>query len=202
MRDVAILGLSANPITLGHEVVALAVRAQTQMDVWLMPCYKHRFGKEVAESCYRVDMCGFVAAKQGFQVCLDEIRRKSNGSAYDTFHFLKKENPDCNFHLVIGTDNAERISEWDQGERFIEENPCIVVTRPDPLAGFTQVLGAPWYFQSFHKFVEVHFPVSSSEVRKAIRDKNYDYARGNVDCKVWKYIQENRLYGYEPCPIT
>ncbi|MCI0570479.1 MAG: nicotinate-nicotinamide nucleotide adenylyltransferase, partial [Myxococcaceae bacterium] len=56
--EVAILGGSFNPPHVGHLLAAHFVRATQAVDeVWLMPSFRHPFGKALAPFEHRLAMC-------------------------------------------------------------------------------------------------------------------------------------------------
>ena len=56
--QVALLGGSFNPPHVGHLLAAQYVRATQGVDeVWLMPAYRHPFGKALESFEHRVRMC-------------------------------------------------------------------------------------------------------------------------------------------------
>jgi len=177
-------------------VVALAVHAETGFQVWFMPCYAHRFGKEMAAPAYRLKMCELITRSFGshwFKTSPFEIEQKHNGSTYELFDLLKDQHKETHrFHLVMGMDNWLKIEEWDRGMKLVTENPVILLRRP----GYSEA-GKIRDRTDHLKLVDLHFPgASSTSIRDAIREKNYLFARRQVYSEVWDFVRSNGLYGY------
>lgn len=191
-NNVALLGGGFDPISLGHEHMAQLSYKHTGYPVWLMPCYQHLFGKELASPKYRLDMVNLIAEQYEWAMAIDfEIRRKSSGSMYDTLQALRAQNSDIVFHLIIGTDNANRIFEWDQAESLIAKTPFIVILRPD----YQPELD--WFMQKPHTYIKQELITSSTAIRQAIEGGRYEEAKKDLNPKVWDYIVKNEIYGYE-----
>jgi nicotinate-nucleotide adenylyltransferase len=192
--DVALFGGAFDPITFGHMAVMMGVHSQTGFPVWVMPCYQHMFGKEMATPAQRFLMCGYACAALGTDDFIPfrfEIDQKHNGSTYDLLKVLKKEYTDHTFHLVIGTDNISTIlTKWDRGALLIKENPIIIADRP----GFEKADLAQAHPLSRH--ITVGFPSASSNVREAIANKDYPKAKRQVFWKVWQEIENQQIYGH------
>lgn len=190
--DIALLGGGFDPITLGHELMAKLVRNNTQFPVWVMPCFAHKFGKELAAPVHRLTMVDLVARQYSPWFCAFdyEIRNMSDGAMIDTLDALTIDYPDTKFHPCIGMDNANRIEEWQDWERLIVEYPFIVVGRGGVKAE------KDWFMKPPHRFIDNDLPISSTEVRTAIEEKRYRWASGTLNYAVWDYIKQHGLYGY------
>lgn len=192
-EPVIIFGGGFDPITTGHLRVAQTVHRETGFPIWAMPCYEHRWGKEMASPIHRMFMIKTVAAQHRpwLSMCDFEIKNKHNGSMYKTISMLREEHPNLDFHILIGMDNANKIKEWDRGEELADTVPFIVVSRP------TYEQETDWFLLPPHRYIEVDYDISSTSVREAIENGNHDWARANLDQLVWEYIQARKLYGYK-----
>ena len=90
---VATLGGAFDPITLGNIEVARYVlnTSKTFDEVWLLPCYGHMFGKEMASSEQRVAMCKLAIHDPRIKVCEYEITNQLSGETYQTVKLLLEE---------------------------------------------------------------------------------------------------------------
>ena len=190
--DVALFGGAFDPITIAHEMVALATYATTGFKFWFMPCFNHLFGKEMASPQHRLAMCYRVKDDLGdwCEVSNFEIEKKHNGSTYDLLTLLKEEHPEFKFHLVMGTDNYNEVREkWHRGQDLIKENPIIVIGRGN--SEITALMGD-------NLFVDLNFSCSASEVRGFVEKGDYRMAARLVKYRVMNYIEDCRLYGWTP----
>lgn len=197
-KHVAIVGISANPVHYGH-LALLDAAADTGYfnEVWLMPCYGHKFGKELAIPEHRLKMCELAIEGKGdrYKVSDFEIKIKSNGVAYDTVRALQMTHPGVKFHWVIGMDNANVIEKWAFSEELRKLIPFWVFPRkgvePDPKV--------TWYKEGHHTYVNyIHLPAcAATDVRKLIADKDLTSACQLLPMKVYHYINLHNLYARE-----
>ena len=75
---VAIFGGSFNPPHLAHQMAALYVLETAAVDeLWLVPAFRHPFGKALAPFADRLEMCELAAAALGTRVKVSAIERES-----------------------------------------------------------------------------------------------------------------------------
>jgi nicotinate-nucleotide adenylyltransferase len=192
---VAIYGGGFDPTTLGHIAVASVVHEQTNMPIWMMPCYGHKFGKVLTEAHHRLKMIELVSETRKFIVPFPyEIYVKHTGSMYETLCRLSVVHPDKRFYLVMGMDNANLIQEWDQWEKLIAEYPCLIVRR------LNYPIKSEWWLEKPHNFLNLEVAMSATDFRQAIAEGNYEWAQKSVSPEVWQYIVENSLLGYKEKP--
>lgn len=193
-NKIALFGSGCNPIGLHHEKIAEEIWNQFKIKTWIMPCAQHRFEKnsELIDVHERWRMTCRACMKVPYIVPFDlEYRNGSNGSTFETLErFSSHLNPQI--VLVIGMDNANVIEEkWHRGKELIEKHPFIVVKRK----GIDQE--ANWFEKEPHKVIEVEIEGSSSQIRKAIREGDYETAEKMLNPEVWEYIRMESLYGYK-----
>ena len=178
---IALLGGSFNPPHVGHLMNACYVLATRGVDrVWLMPVFKHPFGKPLAPFSDRLRMCELAAARfaQVIEVSRVEADAPGGGRTIDTLEYLQKKHPEHQFALVIGTDILPETPQWKDFDRIEKLVEVIVV----PRAGFPseRAKGPPLP------------PVSSTEVREML-------ARGEdvsalIPREVLAYLAQRGLY--------
>lgn len=68
----------------------------------------------------------------GLRVWVDDIELHRDPPQYtiDTLDALKDREPECDFTLVIGSDNLVRFKGWKQAERILTEYGIVVYPRP------------------------------------------------------------------------
>jgi nicotinate-nucleotide adenylyltransferase len=182
MRETAILGGSFNPPHVAHVMAAYwALATQGVSEVWLLPSFRHPFGKELAPFEDRVRMCELAAAPvRGLHVCTAEADLADDplvGYTARTLEHLVAKHPERRFALVVGADVLAETSKWYRFDRVTELARLVVVGR----AGHPGPGGAP------------ELPaVSSSEVRERLR-RGEDVS-ALVPLRVLEYLRERRLY--------
>lgn len=179
---IALYGGSFNPPHVGHLLVTSYVLATADIDeVWLMPSYRHPFGKELAPFVDRVEMCGRLAQlfRRGVAVTSVESEVPGEGRTVDTLEYLVERHPTCSFRLVIGSDILGDVPKWKAWDRVQELAPPLPVARGG------------------HPHVDAKGPempaVSSTEVRELIA-AGAAGAEKLVPRTVLEYVQARGLY--------
>lgn len=181
-KSVAILGGSFNPPHVAHLMAAYwALATQDVSEVWLLPAFRHPFGKVLAPFEDRVRMCELaVRPLRGAGVCTAERELADDplvGKTARTLEHLRSKHPTYRFALVVGADVLPDADKWYRWDRVQELARVLVVGRE----GYPPVAGAP------------SLPaVSSTLVRERIA-RGEDVS-GLVARRVREYIAEKGLY--------
>ena len=192
---IALLGGAFNPPTLGHIELAKHVIANTEMtEVWLLPCYGHRSGKELEDAMHRSKMCVIAAVgHRDIRACKYEIHKKMEGSTFDFLtDFLSNPSFEGDFRYIIGQDNANEFHTWHESEKLKELCKFIVVGR----TGYEDIDKDAWY----HKEPHIYLPWGSLEECSSTDARNHlkSYGRREyldiLDTNVHNYILRNDLY--------
>lgn len=186
---IALFGGSFNPPHVGHLLGALYVRAVADVDaVWLMPAFRHPFGKVLASFDDRVELCESLAALvDGVEVTRIEEDVESDGRTIHTVEHLKRCFPQHSFRLVIGTDILHEAHRWYEFDRLVQLAPLLVLGRSGHHAPADRFTNAT--------FVDaVPMPeVSSTEVRRRLASG--EDVSGLVPRPVIEIIEQRGLYG-------
>ena len=181
---IALYGGSFNPPHVGHLLVTAYVLATADVDeIWLMPAYRHPFGKELAPFVDRVAMCTRLSAifSHGVSVTSVEAEVPGAGRTVDTLEYLVGRYPQHSFRLVIGSDILDDTPKWKQWDRVQALAPPILVARGG------------------HRRPGVEGPempaVSSTEVRRLLASGAG--AEGQVPRSVLEYVRSRGLYRAE-----
>ena len=180
-RRVAVYGGSFDPPHLGHALsVAWALSAADIDEVWVVPTWKHAFGKTHGASFEeRLAMCELAFAPFRGVTLLD-IERELGGVSrtLDTLETLQGRHPDARFRLLVGADVLPTVDRWHRWDAIVRIAPPLVVGRD----GYPAPEGCP-----------ISIPnVSSTDVRAAL-DGSGDL-RGLVPSAVIAHIEERGLY--------
>jgi len=181
-RCVALLGGSFNPPHVAHLMLAYWILATQDVgEVWLLPSYRHPFGKDLAPFDDRVRMCELAAREiRGVAVCAAERELADDplvGKTARTLEHLVAKHPDHDFAIVVGADILPDTAKWYRWDRVQALARVIVVGRE----GFPPVPGAP------------SLPaISSTEVRARIA--RGEDVTGLVPRRVREYVEEKGLY--------
>lgn len=207
--NVAILGGAFDPIHNGHIAIAkFVLDFSTAFDqVWLMPCYKHLYGKKMQSPEDRLAMCQKAAEGDRRIVVSDyEIKHKLGGETYQLAKKLLSEDfakHQYDFSFVMGMDNANTFDKWQNFEDLERMARFVVIPRPGYSAEMKQ---KSWYMKPPHLFVFPEwaglYDVSSTEIREKLKEKfsTTQFLEANLNPKVLKYILGHNLYK-GPAPL-
>lgn len=199
MIKVAVLGLTGDPVTLGHMELAKVIAQSGLVDVvWVQPCWKHRLGKEPVDAVHRLEMVRIGCFAWRFKNTANEVNiipsafeidNKFEGGTYLLHQTMKSKFPEHQFFHVIGMDNANNIDKWTNPEKLKAEVPFIVCDRHGVDEKET------WFNQPPHKRLhhKMKFPVSSTLVRELIKTQDSGVLK-YVHTAVHQYIEINGLY--------
>jgi nicotinate-nucleotide adenylyltransferase len=182
VAEIFLLGGSFNPPHVGHLIAAHYVRATQSADqVWLMPAFRHPFGKEMVAFHHRLKMCEEICSDASGWLKAVDVERDvgGEGRTVDTLTHLTRNFPDHRFTLVIGSDILRDLPNWKDFDRIQQMARVLVLHR----AGYPapEAVGPPLA------------EVSSTEVREKL-------GRGQepgelVPHRVLTYAHRHRLYG-------
>lgn len=176
---IGILGGAFDPIHNDHIATAKAVLNAGLVDrVNIMPCYSHKFGKEMASPEFRYLMvvlaCLDEFANTGARLFPDktEIEAKHSGSTYDllTQVILPRLNPKDSIHYIIGSDNARNISKWHNYKELLRIVNFIVVQRKGdaPASLCSEMFEGT---KNSLLYTDTIGDLSSTRIREAIKNK-------------------------------
>ena len=133
MSRIAIFGGSFNPPHLGHQALCLMLLETCPVDeVWVLPTYRHFFGKDLAPFDDRVALCECMVAPLGdrARVCLAERQLASpQGRMLDALEYLQAQHAEHQWRLVIGADILQETHRWHAWEKVVALAPPLVFSR-------------------------------------------------------------------------
>jgi nicotinate-nucleotide adenylyltransferase len=173
-RRIAIFGGAFDPPHIGHTAICRWVFGKGRFDeLFIVPCFKHPFGKDMEGFDHRLAMCRLAFGKLLLPLRILDIEKSLPGPSltHNTILRLIEKNPDAKFTLIVGHDVAKELSDWHHIDKIKELVDIIEVPRGEESA----------------------IPnVSSTDVRTAIKGKK-PY-RHIVEPEVAIYIVTNSLY--------
>lgn len=169
--NVVLFGGAFNPPHLGHLlVIQQAFELVPEMDeLWILPCYRHTFQKELAPSQDRLVMVRLlmheIPANLKKRVKLEtiEVDQKLSGETYETLQLMKEQFPDDRFSFLMGSDQLKSFTKWGHWQELLNQMPFYVY----PRNGYDDPVTLP-NMTLLHAETQVITNLSSSLIRKRI----------------------------------
>ena len=133
LRNVGILGGTFDPVHHGHLIAAQWVRDCLALEkVLLIPCFRppHKSNGAIASPDERLEMLEL--ATEGdprFEVCDVETMRGGVSYTIDTLRYLRTQQPETRFFLILGNDAFAEITTWKDYEHLLEEANFAIMLR-------------------------------------------------------------------------
>jgi len=129
--DVGILGGTFDPPHKGHLELARIVLSSGEVEqVWFVPCFAHRLGKQPASFADRLAMCRLLVADE-VSMCVSDIEQELEHPGYtlELLHALAARYPSHGLRLVAGTDIYHEREKWHRYDEVASLAPPIYVER-------------------------------------------------------------------------
>lgn len=192
-KRIGVMGGSFNPVHSGHLMVASFIRQKCGLDeVWLSLSPVSPFKSDLRQAgdkerfeMLKIALCG----ADGLCAIDTELTLSRPSYTLNLLDCLAGKYPDCDFSLIIGSDNWLAFDKWHAPGEILQRYGVIVYPRPgykvddksDPHAVFVKAPG---------------IDISSSFIRSAIAGGlNMAYYLPQA---VNEYITEHNLYKNEP----
>jgi nicotinate-nucleotide adenylyltransferase len=181
---------SFNPIHSGHLIIANYIVENSDLDqLWLVvtPHNPHKKRATLANDYDRLYLVNLAVEDHlKLQSCNIEFDMPKPSYTIDTLTYLKEQNPDHDFVLIMGGDNLGSFHKWKNYEVILKNHQIYVYKRPDYKLGDLQshpnvkLIDAP------------QMEISSSIIRKFIKENKS--IRYWVPDKVLEEIQRCSMY--------
>ena len=190
-RKIGILGGSFDPPHLGHIAIAEFAASKRKLDEVLFVVANIQWQKAAKEMmldpALRLEMVKLaVMGNDSFYASNLEIERGGDSVTVETLEALHEEDPEAEYELIIGADNATTMSTWRRSEELEKYAKIIVLGRPG--IHLTDL-------DKEFNFVVIDGPrldISSAKIRSAM--KVGDRIDHLVPKLVMEYIYQKGLY--------
>ncbi len=202
MKRIAMFGGSFNPIHKAHiKLCEIFIKKENLTEVVLVPTNitPLKNNSEIISPVHRLNMCT-LAAKDHPKIKVSDIEIKRKGKSFtsDTLKELKNiYEDDTEFFLIVGADMFLTLDKWHDFE-YIMKNAVILASLRDDVSISDMQIAYEKYkkYGCKARFYENTIEdISSTQVRQMI--KNGENTEDFLDRQVIKYIEDNKLYGYE-----
>lgn len=129
---VAIFGGSFNPPHNGHlSIIKWLLEENLADEVWVIPCYIHPFGKELASYESRLTMCRFAFLRMDLPVEVLDLEKQLGGVSLTlrTIEHLQGHFQNRHFLLVMGGDIEKEKCNWHEFKRIKDLVRVITIPR-------------------------------------------------------------------------
>ena len=112
---IGLFGGSFNPPHIGHALVCFYLLETTSLDaIWLIPTWRHAFGKPLAPYEERLELCRRMARSFGGRLQVSDVEGTRGEVSYtiDTVRTLHAQHPDATFEWIIGADILRETERW------------------------------------------------------------------------------------------
>jgi nicotinate-nucleotide adenylyltransferase len=190
-RRIGVLGGTFDPPHIGHLVTAIDVRHLLSLDVVLLVVANEPWQKvgvrDVSPAAERLELVrAAVEGVDGVEASDLELRRGGPSYTIDTLDELRRDEPDAELFLVLGSDAAAGLATWERADELSEACRIVVVDRP----------GATTELPQGFRCEQVEVPrldVSSTDLRARVADGRP--LRFLVPDGVISLLRDGRLYG-------
>lgn len=131
-KKIALFGGSFNPPHRGHYEIVRRVARRKQIDeIWILPVYKHPFGKKLAPFPRRLQLCKKLFSRLGSKVQVKDLERRLGGVSWTNrlIGTLRRKHPSWSFFLVLGQDSYRERKEWKDFDKIQRTVDLIVFPR-------------------------------------------------------------------------
>ncbi|WBP83941.1 nicotinate-nucleotide adenylyltransferase [Mycoplasmopsis edwardii] len=177
---IGIYGGSFDPIHKGHIEVAKYVINELNLDkLLIVPTYVSPFKKKGISVEDKINMINLVLEDK-MELCLFEAKRNNVSYTIETVKYLKRQYPNDELFLVIGSDNLPKLHKWKDIDEIAQLTQIVSIRRSKNI----NKVNAKKYNVKLLK--NDLFDYSSTDFKKGFLDA--------VDPKVMNYIQSKGLY--------
>jgi len=181
---------SFNPVHIGHLIISRHFLNFYPLDqIWFIISPQNPLKKKssLTDSQHRLEMVRLSIEGSRDLLASDiEFHLPLPSFTINTIDYLKKNHPEHEFSLIIGSDNYQAFEKWKSHDRLIGENQVYIY----PRKGST--ISTPLSSTNFLLTAAPELEISSTSIRNLwIEGKNVQFL---VPESVLQYIQKNKLY--------
>lgn len=196
---IGLLGGAFSPPHHGHIICAQEARIQLELDeVWLLPVgsppHRQLNPDQHPSDKLRLAMCRLaVIGQPGLSVCNEELDRGGTSYTVDTLQALVEIDPDTEFTLIVGADQAITFADWRDPDRIGQLAQIAIAMRLDHDRG--QAISEVSRVTNGKPPVAIDMPridISSSLIRERIY--NGQTVAHLVPAGIAELIEEQELY--------
>lgn len=190
---IGIFGGCFNPPHKMHIKIATSLIKQGKLDkVILVPTGNNYSKAELVDITHRIAMLNLVIDKENMEV--SNISRDLNYSyTFQVLDYFNSKYKDAQIYFICGTDNLKEFNRWRNYEYILANYKLLVVARNgDNVDKLIQEYAQ--YVDNIYVANMEENLVSSTLIRKSLREDNNEYVQEYLDSQVIEYIENRGLY--------
>jgi nicotinate-nucleotide adenylyltransferase len=181
---------SFNPVHIGHMVLSNYILEYTDLNrIWFVISPQNPFKEKnsLLEKEYRYNMINIAIGQNDKMLgSIVEFELQQPSYTIDTLNLLKKQNPQDEFVIIMGTDNLQQFNKWKDYEKILDDYELYVYLRSTSDGGYLNQ-------HPKVKIIDAHMvDLSSTFIRQAIKE-NKDI-RYLLPAGVWEHIKKMGFY--------
>lgn len=189
---VALYGGSFNPPHLMHEKIAYTLLERKIVDkIIFLPTSNYYPKKDLIDDKIRLEMLKIITKNsKNMEVSIYEFQKRTY--TYETLRHFKKLYPKDEIFLLMGSDNFNELETWKNYEEILKNYKLLVIKRMGATLKWTSET------KKFKKNIEILNlgikKLSSTEIRKLIKENNWEELKDKINPSILKFIQERKIY--------
>lgn len=192
---IGIFGGCFNPPHKMHKNIALELIEKKYLDkVIYVPTGNRYNKKDLADVKDRYNMVKLmIKDNKNLEISDYEIKNTLTYT-YQTLDYFKEKYQNDEIYFICGSDNLNEITTWNNYHYILNNYKIIVVKRNnDNLNNIFSKINNKNILIANIKLASI----SSTNIRKDINNKNYEYLLNYVDKSVLEYIKDKKMYKME-----
>lgn len=192
---IGIFGGSFNPPHNMHKNIGKELLEKNYLDkvIYVPTDIEYEYKNNLLPNEQRYDMLKLmIADEKRFSVSNHEFDNEIKYT-YETLDYFRNVYPNDEIYFICGADNLSYIDEWEKGEYILKNFKIIAITR-----GTDSIEAILKKYEEYSPHIEVAkitpSDLSSTEIRKYIKEGKYDLLDKFLDKKVINYIIKENLY--------
>ena len=196
MKKYGVFGGAFNPPTIAHEKLALEIAEKYNLDkVYFVPVGNFYNKKDLVDEKERFKMLKLISSDK-IDVLPIEFNMNKNLNTSEALELINNEYKNVDRYFIMGGDNLEKLSSWQNPENCLNGNKFIAIERGKKISNIIEndnLLNK--YSKNIFTLENNNlYTYNSTEVRNAIKEKNSEVINKMLNKKVYSYIKIENLY--------
>ena len=196
MKKYGFFGGAFNPPTIAHEKLALEIAEKYNLDkVYFVPVGNFYNKKDLVDEKERFKMLKLISSDK-IDVLPIEFNMNKNLNTSEALELINNEYKNVDRYFIMGGDNLEKLSSWQNPENCLNGNKFIAIERGKKISNIIEndnLLNK--YSKNIFTLENNNlYTYNSTEVRNAIKEKNPEVINKMLNKKVYSYIKIENLY--------